>query len=121
VKFDDIPTQLAKWFADEQSLLPLHTHGTPSLALLIDASRVRKLNADVRDILPDWPDDEWIIGEDGAGNYFVVSQSGSHTGVRQYDHEWQRFEEFMPNLRAFFDYFADIERRAKSGQASREG
>lgn len=121
MNLDAVTKQLAAWLADEPNLCPLHPNGTPRTALLTDPTYVRQLNADVRNIIAEWPEDEWIIGEDGAGNYFCVSRSESHSGIRQFDHEWKRFEDFMPTLHAYFDYFADIARRTDSRHPLRDG
>jgi len=97
----------------------LSPHGFASCALLTDWEQVRRLNREVRSI-PDcwtpsdgqWPDDNWIIGEDGAGNYFVVSQRGLYEGVRIYDHEWRRFELFKADIQEYVDYCIAVERNA---------
>ena len=109
----------AEWLNQTPSLLPLDPNSFAFLALPTDFDHVVRLNADVRSVEADWapghslwPDDDWIIGEDGAGNYFTVAKTGCYHGVREYHHELKRFEDFQPTIRAYFDYVIGIEIRA---------
>lgn len=95
----------------EPSLQRLHPNSFAYLALPTSVEVIRKLNAEARSVIDNWVEDEWVIGEDGAGNYFVVSQSGE-PGVREFDHEWSRFDAFQPSLRAYFEYVLGIAKNA---------
>jgi hypothetical protein len=112
---EPITRQIAEWLK-ASAILPLVKHGSASCALLSDYPTVCRINAEMRSLPEGWPDDHWIIGEDGVGGCFTVSRSCTYQGVQFYDHEWTRFEEFTPSLRDFFDYFIDIETKNQAEQ-----
>ena len=105
---EHITRQIAQWL-DSSGKLPLSKDGFASCALQSDYSEVCRINQEMRALPTPWPDDQWIIGEDGAGGYFVISKEGSYEGVQFFDHEWWRFEVFKPTLREFFDCCMDHE------------
>ena len=111
-----ITDQITAWL--DLSGVHLDPNGFAFHALLTDFDQVCKLNEEVRSF-PDewiagkWPDDQWIIGEDGAGNCFVMSKSSAYKGVQFFDHEWKRFEPESEGLREFFDSCLQIELSAK--------
>jgi hypothetical protein len=116
----DMTETLSNWLQQQGALLPLNPLGFAFLALPTEFGVVEGLNAEIRsfeaDWLPgvrQWPDDEWIIGEDGAGNYFVVSKAGLYGGIRRYDHEWKVFEEWQPTLRDYFEHAIQVEQRSR--------
>jgi hypothetical protein len=104
------PTQQIDAWLGASGTLPLLRDGFASCALLTDFAQVCRINQEMRSLPEAWPDDHWIIGEDGAGGYFVVSKSDKYRGVQFFDHEWKLFEEFQPTLRKFFDYCIEIEK-----------
>lgn len=48
-----------------------------------------------------WPDDFYIIGENGAGNFYCVSRSGLFPGVKEYDHECKGFVPWVSSLEEY--------------------
>ena len=106
----------ARWL-EASGLLPLDMDSFAYLALPTEHFRVTTLNQELRAISTDWlpgmtswPDDHWAIGEDGAGNYFTVLQSDPRA-VYFYDHEQRSIEPFSANVREYFEYCTDIERK----------
>lgn len=91
-------------------LAPLVQHGYARCALVDDYCVVEELNEDLRRIIPGWRDDDWIIGQDGAGNYFVVSQTNLYAGVRFWDHEMNEIRDEFDSVDAFIAYALNIER-----------
>ncbi len=90
----EISDNFRKWLQTDGLLEALHPYSHAYVALPTNFSVVEWLNQQVRSCsaewLPNqlsWPDDDWIVGEDGAGNYYTVSKSGDYCGVRFYDHE----------------------------------
>ena len=111
-----VTKQIGDWLHREpHSLFDAASHA--ACALLTDWEHVLKLNQDARregveyiQGVVGWPDDEWIIGEDGRGGSYLVSRTGRYTGVHYYDHEICAIEDHQPTLRDFFDLCLDIER-----------
>jgi hypothetical protein len=117
-----ITQSFADWLA-VSGLSPLHEHGFASLALPTEHSRVVAMNQELRTTsapwlpgLTSWPDEHWAIGEDGAGNYFTVLRRDPRA-VYFYDHEQRSFETFQPDVREYFDYCTDIERKSRGHAA----
>ncbi len=98
-------------------LAPLLQNGYARCALLTDYAQVAELNEELRKIIPDWQDDDWSIGHDGAGNYFIVSQSNQYRGVKFWDHE-------MNEIRCEFDsideYVTDALRIERDNQEAEQ-
>lgn len=91
-------------------LTPLVEHGYAKCALMTDYDQVLELNKALRKIIPEWPEDDWIIGQDGAGNYFVMSQNSSYLGVRFRDHEMNQIREEFDSIDTFILDALRIER-----------
>jgi len=85
----------------ESGLHPLLPYGYARCALMTDYSAVSELNEELRRIIPEWRDDDWIIGSDGAGNYFTVSQSNLYTNVKFWDHEMNEIRDEFDSVAAF--------------------
>lgn len=98
-------------------LAPLLQNGYARCALLTDYAQVTELNEELRKIIPDWREDDWCIGHDGAGNYFTVSQSNQYSGVSFLDHE-------MNEIRYEFDsideYITDALRIERDNQQAEQ-
>jgi hypothetical protein len=95
---------------EASGLTPLHPHGYARCALMTDYDSVADLNEELRRIIPDWQDDDWAIGQDGAGNYFVMSQSRSYPGVRFWDHETNEILDEFDSIDVFISDALRIER-----------
>lgn len=95
---------------EASGLTPLLQHGYARCALITDYNAVLELNKELRKIVPEWPEDDWIIGQDGAGNYFVMSQSGFYPGVRFWDHEMNQIRDEFDSIDAFISDALRIER-----------
>jgi hypothetical protein len=116
---EQVTEQIRSWLLEDKvSAFDPYSHA--AWALINDYDQVAKHNREVRDQEIEWlagtigwPDDDWIIGGDGAGNEYVISRSGSYEGVRFYDHECRAFEPFQPSLRAFYEYCLALERSAR--------
>ena len=108
-----ITKQIRSWLIQSGSP-SLDPNGFASCAIVTDYDRVCSINHEVRTINNwdggfTWPDERWVIGEDGAGNYFVVAKDDIFGSVEFFDHEWLRFESEKANLRDFFEYCLAIE------------
>ena len=95
-------------------LTPLHPYGYPRCALMTDYHVVAELNEELRRIIPAWREDDWCIGEDGAGNYFIVSQSKAYPGVKFWDHEMNDIRDEFDSVDAFVADALKIERENKN-------
>jgi hypothetical protein len=111
-----ITERIAKSVATS-GLTPLHPYGYPRCALRTDYDMVVELNAELRRIIPEWRDDDWCIGEDGAGNYFIISKSNSYPGVRFWDHEMNEIRDEFDSVDAFVADALEIERETKKQEA----
>ena len=114
---EPITKQILSWLT--QSGLPaLDANGFASCAIITDYDHICRLNQEVRAIDSwaagfSWPDERWIVGEDGAGNYFVVTKGDMFGVVEFFDHEGLRFEPEKASLRDFFEYCLAIEAASK--------
>jgi|GEM_PF-1436854 len=111
----DIPDQIKAWL-DAEPDAPFSDFSHAAHALLTDKAKVQALNDHVRGQNVEWvqgavgwPTDEWVIGEDGRGAYYLVSASGKYEGVAYYDHEIKTIEPFQPSLRAFYEYCLQVD------------
>jgi hypothetical protein len=77
---------------------------------MTDYDSVTDLNEELRRIISGWQDDDWAIGQDGAGNYFVMSQSRSYPGVRFWDHEMNEIRDEFDSIDVFISDALRIER-----------
>ena len=111
--------QVAKAVA-ASGLEPLLPHGYARCALMTDFSTVEELNGELRKIIPEWREDDWSIGHDGAGNYFIVSQSNSYSGVKFWDHEMNEIRDEFDSIESFIADALEIERENKK-QAEQGG
>ncbi len=114
-----ITKQILSWLIQSDSPA-LDPYGFASCAIIMDCNRVCRINQEVRTINNwanefTWPDERWIVGEDGAGNYFVVTKGDIFGAVDLFDHEWLRFEPEKASLREFFEYCLAIEAAGKKG------
>lgn len=111
--------RFAEWLRDGELLVRLHKYSHTIIALPTDQRVIDGLNAGVREAKGcwypeggDWPDDDWIIGEDGADNYYVVSKSGVYSGVFEYLHECLEKQLLEPNKRAYYEYCISLHRQS---------
>lgn len=111
----EIPDQIKAWL-DAEPDAPFSHFSHAAHALLTDGAKVKALNDLVRSRneewvlgIVGWPADEWVIGEDGRGAYYLVSASGKYEGVAYYDHEIKSIEPFQPSLRAFYEYCLQVD------------
>lgn len=114
-----ITDQITTWL--HSSGVSLNPNGFAFHALITDFDQACKINEEFRSFSDEWmvgkwPDDQWIIGEDGAGNCFTMSKSGAYEGVQIFDHEAKRFAPECEGLREFFDYCLQIELSAKRAE-----
>ena len=80
--------------------------------LLRDPERIIALNKELRQLKAHWttedtepttwPDDSFIIGDSGYGDYYCVSRTGAFTGIVAYEHEMAAFTPFAAS---FDDYY----------------
>lgn len=115
---DEAP-QFRSWLQSDSLLGKLDPYSHAHEALPIEQNTIIQINNEVRSIqtawyseVDSWPDDDWIVGAMGNGDYYVVSRSGSYEGVWQYHHELREKEFLAPTLRAFYEYCIAIEREA---------
>ncbi len=111
--------QYVEWLMQDDLLGQFHIYSHAYVALPTDQSVLDGVNAGVRDTQGcwypsggDWPDDDWIVGEDGAGNYYVISKSGAYEGVFEYLHETLEKLPLAANLRGFYEYCIGIHRQS---------
>lgn len=80
--------------------------------LIFDFNRVELLNREMRSFktiwLIDqqqpryWPDDYFIIGGGGNGDYYCISKTGKFSGVMCFEHECLIFSEYASSLEDFY-------------------
>ncbi len=114
-----ITKQIRSWLI-QNDFPPLDPNGFATCAIVADYNRICRINQEVRTINSwaegfTWPDERWVIGEDGAGNYFVVTRGDIFGAVEFFDHEWLQFEPEKASLREFFEYCLAIEAADKKG------
>ena len=119
----EITDQIKAWL-DAEPDAPFSNFSHAAHALLTDGAKVRSLNDLVRSQntewllgIVGWPEDEWVIGEDGRGAYYLVSASKKYDGVAYYDHETKTIEPFQPSLRAFYEYCIHVDGSSKRVRA----
>lgn len=119
----EITDQIKAWLGAEPDA-PFSNFSHAAHALLTDGAKVKALNELVRRQnkewvlgIVGWPEDEWVIGEDGRGAYYLVSASGKYEGVAYYDHEIKTIEPFQPSLRAFYEYCLQVDGSSKRVRA----
>src|SRR5689334_9951154 len=107
--------QYVEWLANDGLLGKFHIYSHAYVALPTVQSVIDGLNAGVRETQGcwypnggDWLDDDWIVGEDGAGSYYVISKSGAYSGVFEYLHETLEKLPLAKSLRGFYDYCIHI-------------
>lgn len=86
--------------------------------LISDETRLALLNDSVRGFSTHWmaeweepgpwPEDHIVIGENGAGNYYCISRSGSYAGVLEYDHECKEFVLWAASLEGYYQEVMSI-------------
>lgn len=118
-----ITDQIKAWLSAEPDA-PFSHFSHAAHALVTDHAKLEDLNARVRAEKNEWiagtvgwPDDEWVIGDDGRGDFYLVSASGMYEGVHYYDHETKEIEPFKPSLRAFYDYCLEVDGSAQRVRA----
>jgi hypothetical protein len=116
---ESVTTQVRSWLR-KCELVPLDPKGFAACALVVDFKKISEINEHLKNIKNwgrtfTWPPDRWVIGEDGAGNYFVVSKNDPFGAVEFFDHEWLRFEVEHSSLREFVDYCLTVERANRRG------
>lgn len=111
----EVTDQIKAWL-DAEPDAPFSHFSHAAHALLTDGAKVKALNDLVRSRneewvlgIEGWPADEWVIGEDGRGAYYLVSASGKYEGVAYYDYEIKSIEPFQPSLRAFYEYCLQVD------------
>lgn len=92
--------------------------------LISDETRLTLLNESVRGFSThwlaewnepgSWPEDHIVIGENGAGNYYCISLSGSYAGVLEYDHECKEFVPWADSLEGYYQEVMSIMRSRKA-------
>jgi hypothetical protein len=109
--------QFKEWLMADGLLDKLKPFSHAACALPVSIDIQRKLNESVRSFtaqwygaIEQWPDDDWIVGEMGNGDYYFVSQSGSYSGVWQYQHELRDKELLVLTLRDFYEWCIQIEK-----------
>ena len=109
----------AAWLMADGLLGKINQDSHASVAIPIEQRVHDALNASVRGFeanwygeMGQWPDNDWIIGEMGNGDYYFISRDGSYPGVWQYHHELLEKELISPTLRGFYDYCIEIDREA---------
>jgi len=102
------------WLGADGFLGRLHPNGFAFVALPTDARVLDQLNQDIRVHLPEVSAEAFIIGEDGAGNFFTVQASNPDGEVRFFDHEWKKYveSEVWPSLRGYYEYCIGIEQKS---------
>ncbi|NMG35210.1 hypothetical protein GRF61_12220 [Azoarcus sp. TTM-91] len=111
--------QFKHWLEEDGLLGKLHPYSHAYEALPVDQYIIDRHNAEVREAkavwyseVGDWSVDDWIIGSMGNGDYYLISKTGSYTGVWQYHHELREKALLAPSLRDFYEFCISIEREA---------
>jgi len=108
-----------EWLQEDGLLGKFCEYSHAIIALPTDQAVIDGLNTGVRETKGcwypangDWLDDDWIIGEDGAGNFYVLSKSGAYQGVFEYLHECLEKQPLEPDIRAYYEYCIQIHRES---------
>lgn len=91
--------------------------------LLRDAAKIISLNEELRQLkahwtLDDtephpWPDDYFVIGDSGCGDYYCISRTGRFSGIVAYEHEMAAFRHFAADFDDYYELMmADFRKRA---------
>lgn len=111
--------QFAAWLEADGILQKLDPYSHAYCALPTQQAVILTLNNSVRtcrvlwyENQDQWPEDDWIIGEMGNGDYYFVSRSNQYSGVWQYHHELRMKEPVAQSLREFYEFCVKIERDA---------
>ena len=109
-KIEDIPKKFKEWLKRDGLYGNLHEYSHTILALheginlLVRESEVEWFPNSFQ-----WPDDYWIIGEDGAGNFYFISKQSEDQEVYFYNHETLEKEDFEPSIEHYYKYCKSIE------------
>ncbi len=123
IPMKEVTEQIMSWL-DNEPFVAFSDFSHAACALRTDWNKVKEMNEQVRSEQMEWtpstkgwPADEWVIGDDGRGGYYLVSRSGSYEGVNYYDHEEKVFEPFKPSLHAFYEYCLEVDGSRKRVRA----
>lgn len=60
-----------------------------------------------------WPPSYFVIGQDGAGNYYCINTAEAEPSVLFFDHEDRSFREEAPSLRAWVTQVVQLHQGAQ--------
>ena len=116
IDIHDIPKLFKEWLERDGLYGTLHEYSHAIIALPTNFDDQEGINVLARESevewFPnqfEWPDDYWIIGEDGAGNLYFISKTSQKQEVFFYNHETLEKEEFEPSIERYYQYCKDIE------------
>ena len=99
-----VSASFSSWLRKDGLLRHLDASSFVALALPTESTVILKLNEKGKPLLNSAPPDAFVVGEDGAGNYFLVSKYDPFGVVRMWDHEWCQLEDEFTTLRAYYKY-----------------
>jgi len=105
---DQIAYCFRRWLTADDLIDKLDPSGVPFLALPTDAAELNRLHEETHDYVHTLPHDAWVIGEDGAGNYWFCVGPDIESPVMFFEHEWQQVEQQFDTLRAYYEHFRHI-------------
>lgn len=105
-----VASRFKTWLEADGLLDRLEQNSFAFFALPTDQQIIEAINRVARERIPEIPLHEFVVGEDGAGNYFTSASGNVEGEIKFFDHEWKRYveAESYPTLRAYYEYCVGV-------------